>query len=89
MGVLVFAIFWVLAVLVLPIWVGYRIGARKGRAGWAWGLFLGWLGVLIVGLLSNKNSGHGAFTTNQQLLAEHEYQARLDELRRRRAELQS
>ena len=89
MGIVVFGFFWVLAVLVLPIWVGYRIGARKGRAGWAWGLFLGWLGVLIVALLSNKNSEHGGFTTNQQLLADREYEARLEELRRRRAGLQS
>jgi hypothetical protein len=61
----------------------------KGRAGLAWGLFLGWLGVLIVALLSNKNPEHGGFTTNQQLLADREYEARLEELRRRRAGLQS
>ena len=85
MGVLVIAfVSWFLA-----IWVGQRIGAPKGRAGWAWAFFLGWIGVLIVALLSDKSSGHGAFTTNQQLLAEREYEARLDELRRRRAELQS
>jgi hypothetical protein len=89
MGIVVFGVFWVLAALVLPIWVGQRIGARKGRAGWAWGLFLGWLGVLIVALLSDKSSGSGALTTNQQLLADREYEARLEELRRRRAGLQS
>ena len=37
--------------LVLPIWVGHRIGKPKGRAGWLWGFFLGWIGVIIVALL--------------------------------------
>ncbi len=42
-----FAIFWI-----APIFVGHAIGKPKLRAGWAWGLFLGWLGVIIVALLS-------------------------------------
>ena len=36
----------------IAIWLGWRIGTRKNR-GWAWGL-LGWLGVLIVWLLSPR-----------------------------------
>ena len=42
-------IFWI-----LPIVVGHLIGKPKNRAGWAWALFLGWIGVLIVALLSPK-----------------------------------
>jgi hypothetical protein len=42
--------------LVLPIWIGQMIGGPKGRAGWAWGLLLGWLGVLIVALLGSKTT---------------------------------
>jgi RNA polymerase subunit RPABC4/transcription elongation factor Spt4 len=34
-----------------PIFVGQQIGKGKGRAGWAWGLLLGWLGVIIVAVL--------------------------------------
>jgi hypothetical protein len=40
---------------VLPIIVGNKIGKGKGRTGWAWGLLLGWLGVVIVALLSPTN----------------------------------
>ena len=36
---------------VLPIWVGHQIGKPKGRAGGLWGLFLGWIGVVVVALL--------------------------------------
>jgi threonine/homoserine efflux transporter RhtA len=45
---------WVLfvgLVWVLPIYVAHRIGAPKNRNGLAWGIFLGWLGVLAVSLL--------------------------------------
>jgi hypothetical protein len=45
-----------LAVFMLPIYIGYKLGERKGRVGWAWGLLLGWLGVLILWLLSDKRS---------------------------------
>jgi hypothetical protein len=44
--VLSIALFWV-----LPAFVGYRIGLGKNRAGWAWGLLLGWIGVIIVACL--------------------------------------
>ena len=40
-------IFWL-----APIAVGAAIGRSKHRAGWAWGLFLGWLGVIILVLLT-------------------------------------
>lgn len=32
------------------------IGGPKGRYGWIWGLFLGWLGVIIVALLPPHKS---------------------------------
>jgi hypothetical protein len=48
-AVVFLAIFWI-----APIFVGHVIGKPKGRAGWAWGLLLGWLGVIIVALLSPK-----------------------------------
>ena len=44
-----FVLFWL-----APIFIGYRIGVPKHRAGWAWGLLLGWVGVIIVTLLSDK-----------------------------------
>jgi hypothetical protein len=46
---LIFAgVFWA-----APIFVAHKIGAGKNRPnGWVWGLLLGWLGVLIVALLS-------------------------------------
>jgi drug/metabolite transporter (DMT)-like permease len=43
---LVIGFFWALA-----IYVAHQIGRPKHRAGFAWGLFLGWLGVLCVALL--------------------------------------
>jgi hypothetical protein len=47
MGILLFAAFFWVA----PIFVGHKIGAPKNRAGWAWGLLLGWLGVIILACL--------------------------------------
>ena len=36
----------------VPIWATANIGGRKGHPnGWVWGLFLGWIGVVIVALL--------------------------------------
>jgi hypothetical protein len=56
MSVLIFAlVFWV-----APVFAGHKIGAPKNRAGWAWGLLLGWIGVLIVACL-----GPGAATGRQ------------------------
>jgi Protein of unknown function (DUF2510) len=58
MWVLIFGlIFWV-----APVFVGHKIGAPKNRAGWAWGLLLGWLGVVIVGCLGpGTATGHQSF----------------------------
>lgn len=42
---------WIAAVV-----VANKIGAKKNRAGWAWGLFLGWLGVAIVACLSPRRA---------------------------------
>jgi hypothetical protein len=41
---------------VLPIAVGHKIGQEKQRAGWAWGLLLGWLGVIILACLGPAKS---------------------------------
>ena len=46
-ALILIAVFWI-----APIFVGHAIGKPKGRTGWAWGLLLGWLGVIIVALLS-------------------------------------
>jgi hypothetical protein len=51
---LIFAtIFWI-----LPIYVAHQIGVSKHRAGWAWGLILGWLGVIIVALLPARGTAY-------------------------------
>jgi hypothetical protein len=47
MTVIIFAlIFWA-----LPVWVCVAQGKARNRNGWAWGLLLGWLGVLMIFLL--------------------------------------
>ena len=33
------------------IFVGHKVGEPKHRAGWLWGLLLGWVGVIIVACL--------------------------------------
>jgi hypothetical protein len=55
---LLFAVlFWV-----LPIVVGHKIGSEKNRAGWAWGLLLGWIGVIVVACLGPApETGHRSF----------------------------
>jgi TM2 domain-containing membrane protein YozV len=78
-GLLIFvAVFWV-----LPIFVGHRIGAPKGRQGWLWGLLLGWIGVIIVACLSDKTG----LTAKQRQVAELEADLKLAELQKRQAEL--
>jgi hypothetical protein len=77
------AIFWI-----LPIWVGQMIGAKKGRAGWAWGLLLGWIGVVIVAVLPSRDPQHVQITDKQRQVLELEAEVRLAELRKRQAELQ-
>lgn len=44
-------IFGVLVVWVLPVYVAHQIGVPKRRHGLIWGLFLGWIGVIVVALL--------------------------------------
>lgn len=59
--VLFIGIFWG-----LPISAGHLVGSWRGkRAGWAWGLFLSWLGVLILALLPNDTPQHVAMTEIQ------------------------
>ncbi len=48
---LLLLISWIAAVVVAT-----KIGAKKNRAGWAWGLFLGWIGVAIVACLSPRRA---------------------------------
>src|SRR5690349_21105825 len=33
------------------VFVGHKIGEGKNRKGWAWGLLLGWLGVIVLACL--------------------------------------
>lgn len=67
--------------LVVPIFVAQAIGSRKHRHGWAWGLLLGWLGVIIVACLGPVE------TAAERELAELEAEVRLAELQQRRAAL--
>ena len=46
-GALVGALVW----FVIPIFVAISQGRAKRRSGWAYGLLLGWLGVLILAVL--------------------------------------
>lgn len=83
MAPLVFiAIFWL-----APIFVGQKIGAPKSRAGWAWGLLLGWLGVIIVACLPDKSPGTTALSAKQREVAELEADVRLAELRKHQTTL--
>jgi uncharacterized membrane protein HdeD (DUF308 family) len=46
-GLAVFTlVFWV-----LPVYIAVQQGKAKNRNGWAWGLLLGWLGVVALALL--------------------------------------
>ena len=78
------AIFWI-----APIFVGHKLGAPKNRAGWAWGLLLGWIGVIIVACLSDKNPKVTAMTERQREVAELEAEIKLAELRKQHAALVS
>jgi hypothetical protein len=49
-GFVIFA----LVLWVLPIFVAHSQGKAKNRAGVAYGLFLGWLGVIILALLPRR-----------------------------------
>lgn len=41
----------VFAVWGLPILICVSLGRTRDRTGWMWGLFLGWLGVLILAIM--------------------------------------
>jgi Na+/proline symporter len=75
-----------IAFLVAPIFVAQMIGKPKNRQGWVWGLFLGWLGVIIVACLGPNTP---ALTAKQREVAELEAEVRLVELRQRQAALTS
>jgi hypothetical protein len=49
-------LFSALAFWVLPIVVGNALGKRKNRKGWMWGLFGGWLGVLVLASLNTREA---------------------------------
>jgi hypothetical protein len=53
-----FVVVWIGIIWIVPIVVSYRIGVRKNRVGWLWGLLLGWLGVIILALLSPKRPAY-------------------------------
>ena len=57
----------VIVVWVIPIFVAYSIGKGKHRAGFWYGLLLGWLGVIIVALLPSMAAPAGG-TPMEQLL---------------------
>jgi hypothetical protein len=82
------AVFWI-----APIFVAHKLGAPKNRAGWAWGLLLGWIGVVIVAWLSNKNpqvaAQDMALIAKQRQIQELETEIRLAELNARKQALTS
>ncbi len=50
-----FALLFILLLLwILPVWVSVHLGNQKGHslAGWLLGLFLGWIGVIIMVVIS-------------------------------------
>lgn len=55
LGVTIVVVFLLIILLgVLPIWISVHLGNQKGHylAGWLLGLFLGWIGVIIMAILS-------------------------------------
>jgi|tagenome__1003787_1003787.scaffolds.fasta_scaffold20874338_3 hypothetical protein len=83
------AIVFIAVFLVAPIFVGHKLGSPKQRAGWAWGLLLGWLGVVIVACLSSKAPQDAALSAKQRQIQELEAEVRLAELNARKAALSS
>jgi hypothetical protein len=82
------ALFWI-----APIFVAHKLGAPKNRAGWAWGLLLGWIGVVIVACLSNKDpqiaAQDMALIAKQREVKELETEIRLAELNAKKQALTS
>lgn len=58
----------VAAWVIVPMLVASHIGGEKGRAGWAWGLFLGWFGVLIAAVLPPSPEQQGKVAARQSAL---------------------
>ncbi|HEU0192901.1 MAG TPA: hypothetical protein VFQ71_01805 [Gaiellales bacterium] len=44
--IIIAVVFWI-----LPCWITYEIGEQKNRAGFSYGFFLSWLGVITIALL--------------------------------------
>jgi hypothetical protein len=80
----ILALAFFLFVWIAPIFVGQKLGAPKNRAGWAWGLLLGWLGVIIVACLSEKGRV-GAPPAKARDMAQLEAEVGLAELAQRRS----
>jgi hypothetical protein len=49
------ALLFILFFWIAPVFVGHMVGSPKNRAGWAWGLLLGWVGVVIVACLGSRS----------------------------------
>ena len=47
----VFTLFGIGILWVLPVYIAYQQGKAKNRLGLAWGLLLGWIGVLCLAAL--------------------------------------
>lgn len=45
---------WILAMLLVPLWISVHLGNKKGQQvlGWVVGTFLGWIGVVIMLVIS-------------------------------------
>ena len=56
----------------LPIFVSHKIGAPKRRAGWAYGLLLGWLGVVVIACLGPKRGSARLTSATQSWSVERE-----------------
>jgi hypothetical protein len=77
----VFIVIWLAAIIAAQM-----LASRKGRTnGWAWGLLLGWLGVLVVACMANRASQKLA--AKQLKVAELEADLRLAELRRQQTDV--
>ncbi len=52
-GLSVFVLLIIVFLEILPLWVSVHLGHQKGYnlAGWLLGLFLGWIGVIILAIL--------------------------------------
>jgi hypothetical protein len=45
---LLFVLLYLTVIFIIPTWLCIKLCRNRGRrGGWAWGLFLGWIGVLV------------------------------------------